>query len=186
MTREQWLLDALDIFRPWFAEVEKPLPEQIRVSVGYGKGARKSTIGVCYNSMASVDGIHQVFISPELSDPVRILDVLLHEGVHAADDGVSGHTGEFRRVAQALGLEGKMTATVASEGLREKLTTVADKLGEFPHGQLNPARKINTQKTYMLKVICEDAECGWFFRITKKHAERGLPFCICGSDMDFG
>lgn len=186
MTREQWLLDAIDIFRPWFEEVQKPLPETVRVSVGYGKGARNNTLGVCFNSHSAEDKIHQVFISPELIDPARILDVLLHECVHAADDGVSGHTGEFRRVAKALGLEGKMTATVAGEELREKLTTIADKLGEYPHGRLDPSRKIRTQKTYMLKVICDDPECGWFFRITKKHAERGLPFCICGGEMDFG
>jgi hypothetical protein len=186
MTREQWLMDAIDIFRPWFEEVEKPLPETIRVSVGYGKGQRQSTIGVCYNSHSAEDKIHQVFISPELIDPTRVLDVLLHECVHAADDGVSGHTGEFRRVAKGLGLEGKMTATVASEELRAKLTTIADKLGEYPHGRLDPRKRAKVQKTYMLKVVCIDKGCGYFFRLTKKHAERGLPFCVCGSEMDFG
>jgi len=186
MNREQWLLEAVELMRPWFEEVKKPLPETVRVSMGYSKGHRKNTLAVCYNSHSSEDKVHQVFLSPELppDDPSRVLDVLLHELVHAADDGVSGHTGEFKRVAQELGLEGKMTATVASESLKQKLAPIVDKLGEFPHAKLDPSKRIKPQKTYMLKIICTDPGCDYLLRTTKKHAEKGIPTCFCGSDME--
>ncbi len=186
MNREKWLLEAVELFRPWFDEAKKPLPEHVRVSVGYSKGHRKNTLAVCYNSLAAVDGMHQVFISPELApdDPTRVLDVLLHELVHAADDGQSGHRGEFARVAKELGLEGKMTATVASEPLKQKLQIFAEKLGPYPHGKLDPSKKVGTQKTYMLKIVCLDPDCGYMLRTTKKHAEKGMPTCFCGSEME--
>jgi hypothetical protein len=128
-SRENWLLDAVEIFRPWFEEHGAKIPEQVRVSVGYAKRQRKGTIGVCYASVAAEDGVHQLFMSPELVDPSRVLDVLLHELIHAYDDCKSGHKGEFARVAKALGLTGKMTATVASEELTARLKEVIDKLG---------------------------------------------------------
>jgi hypothetical protein len=49
MSRENWLLDAVDIFRPWFEEHGAIIPEKVRVSVGFSKGQRKATIGVCYH-----------------------------------------------------------------------------------------------------------------------------------------
>src|SRR5690606_29871434 len=149
--------------------------------VGYAKRQRKGSIGVCYNSAASEDGVHQLFMSPELDDPSRVLDVLLHELIHAWDDCKSGHKGEFARVAKALGLTGKMTATVASDELKVRLQDVLGKLGDYPHARLN-ANTIPKQSTRMLKGLCNG--CGYTIRLTKKWADMGLPTCPCGEEME--
>ncbi len=178
MTREQWLGDAVEIMRPWFADNDKPLPETVRVSVGWPKGKRKA-IGVCHSSNSAADSVPQVFISPSIADPVQVLATLLHELVHAADDCQNGHKAEFARVARALGLTGKMTATIPGEELTATLTNVSDKLGAYPHSVLTPAQK--PQGTRMLKALCHG--CGYTFRLTQKWANLGLPDCVCGEEM---
>lgn len=182
-SRENWLLDAVDIMRPWFEEHGAQVPEKVRVSVGFAKGQRKSTIGVCYASRAAADGVHQIFMVPTMDEPVKVLATLMHELVHAWDDCKSGHRGEFRRVATALGLTGKMTATVPGDDLTLALQDVAGKLGEYPHARLN-VDSIPKQGTRMLKALC--LGCGYTIRLTKKWAEMGLPTCPCGDEMEMG
>lgn len=183
-TREEWLETATELMREWFSEerINKPLPEKVRVSTGYGKRASKNAIGVCYTAEAAEDAIHQIFISPEITDPVKVLSTLLHELVHAADNGVSGHTGEFKRVAKALGLTGKMTATVPGDELSAALTNIVDKLGEYGHAKLNPMSKVGKQSTRMIKV--EALCCGYIVRTTRKWLEIGIPACPCGNEME--
>lgn len=141
-TREAWLLKAIEAFRPRFEEIGFPIPARIHVSVGYGskgRGTENSTIlGVCFASFVSVDNVNHIYISPEIDDPARVLDVLMHELCHAADDCRNGHKGPFAEAAKALGLTGKMTSTVASAELAAELKTLAAELGEYPHGQLKP------------------------------------------------
>ena len=182
-SRENWLLEAVDIMRPWFEEHGAKVPEKVRVSVGFAKGQRKSTIGVCYASRAAADGVHQIFMVPTMDEPVKVLATLVHELIHAYDDCKSGHKGEFRRVAVALGLEGKMTATVPGDALTLRLQDVSGKLGEFPHARLN-IDNIPKQSTRMLKALC--LGCGYTIRLTKKWAEMGLPTCPCGDEMEMG
>lgn len=181
MTREQWLMDAVEIFRPWFVEHDKPIPEKVRVSVGYAKRAGKA-IGFCYRANASDDEVNQIFISPELHDPVKVLATLVHELVHAADNNASGHRGEFARVAKALGLTGKMTATVPGEELTASLEEVVAKLGEYEHGKLNPLGAIKKQTTRMIKL--EALCCGYVARTTRKWLDVGVPSCPCGNEME--
>jgi hypothetical protein len=181
VSRENWLLEAIDIMRPWFEEHGAKVPEKVRVSVGFGKRQRKGTIGVCYASHAAEDGIHQVYVSPVLVDPVQILGVVMHELVHAWDDCKSGHKGEFRRVATALGLTGKMTSTVPGDELKLRLQDVSGKLGDYPHSKLN-VDSIPKQSTRMLKALCKG--CGYTIRLTRKWAEMGLPICPCGDEME--
>ena len=41
-TREEWLREAIRRFRPTFAEIGRPLPAKIRITVGFGpNGARQ-------------------------------------------------------------------------------------------------------------------------------------------------
>ena len=67
------------------------------------------------------------------SEPLIALEILVHELVHAIDDCQSGHRGNFRLIAKAIGLEGRMSQTQASPSLRSKLAIVAENLCEFPH-----------------------------------------------------
>lgn len=188
-TRESWLLSAVHRFRPWFERegVHKPLPEDIRVSVGFAKGAKSSAIGWCYKSVAAEDTINQIFISPALVDPTVVLATLLHECVHAADDCNSAHTGEFRRVAKALGLEGKMTATYAGDALSGVLAELAEDLGEYEHGKLTAGLRGTggpAQKNRQLKIVCLADGCNYKLRGSRTILDLGIPDCpIHGEEM---
>jgi hypothetical protein len=200
-TREQWLLAMVAKLRPAVEKAAgKKLPK-IRVSVGYPLGSRggsrSNAIGQCFQSVAASDGSSTLFISPELSEATRVADVLLHELVHAIDDCKSAHGPEFRRIATACGLTGQMTATIASDPLKETLAKHAKALGAYPHAQVDlfafkrapkgpdgkplpgatpePRRGTPKQTTRMVKCVCDD--CGYVVRTTRKWLEIAHPTC---------
>lgn len=181
-TREAWLEAAVAEMRPWLAEAGAPLPKRILVSIGFpsrnGLASRNQRIGECWLG-TSQGGVPHVFVTPLEGDPLRVLDILLHELVHAA--GISGHGKDFKRVAVALGLEGKMTATVAGEELRERLAEMAERLGPYPHRKLEAdSLQMKKQGTRMHKAAC--SECGCVIRMTRKWIESvGAPLCACGA-----
>ena len=190
-TREEWLVAAVASLAPIFAQVGETLPA-VKVSVGWpgGRGKKNSVIGQCWSPTVAADEVSHVFISPVLDDSVRVLDVLAHELVHAinfaGDDAGCGHKGAFARIAKAIGLEGKMTATVAGEGLKDCLVAIADDLGEYPHGALiagaDGADGPKKQGTRMLKVECAEGS-GYVVRMTRKWIDEvGTPSCPCHSE----
>jgi hypothetical protein len=177
ITREQWLLQAIDQLRSTlFLENQAQVPE-LRVSVGFpGGGSKYKAIGEYWPKKSVSDGIPQVFISPVLDEPIRCLDVLVHELVHACTPG-SGHKGPFRVLALAVGLEGKMTATTAGPKLRERLNALATSLGQFPQSKINLSDR-KKQGTRLGKIECQS--CGYTCRVTKKWIETmGAPICPC-------
>ena len=184
--REEWLAAAVCEMRPWFVDYGQPLPELVRVSCGWpsrgGLSAKKRSIGQCWTPIASADKATEVFISPVLADPVRVLDVLVHELVHAAVGVDKGHKGPFRKLAMALGLEGKMTETVAGEALTVRLNDLSVALGQYPHASLDPKAGRKSQGTRMLKATC--TACGFTMRVAAKWAEYGLPVCACGTQIE--
>jgi predicted transcriptional regulator len=183
LTREEWLLAAIDALAPIFAEVGETLPDT-RVSVGWpgGRGKKNAVIGQCWSKAASSDAVASLFISPVLDDASRVLDVLAHELVHAIDDCASGHKGRFAKIAKGIGLVGPMTATTAGEDLKARLDDIAADLGEYPHAAMvNPAAAQGEPKqgTRMLKVECSEGS-GYIVRMTRKWLdEYGTPSCPC-------
>lgn len=184
-TREEWLVAAVAALAPLFsALVDEALPA-VRVSVGWpgGNGRKNSVIGQCWSTKVAADSVSQLFISPVLDDAVRVLDVLAHELIHAIDDCQSGHRGRFAKIAKALGLTGKMTATVAGDALKAELEKIADDLGPYPHAALvNPGQGADgpkKQTTRMLKVECGESS-GYKARMTKAWLDEvGAPICPC-------
>jgi hypothetical protein len=180
ITREAWLNQALDMLRPWFlARAEAVIPQDARVSVGFpGGGSARKRIGECWARSQSKDKVNEIFISPVLHDPVRMLDVLAHEAVHATDDCQSGHKKEFKRVATAIGLEGKMTATVAGDELKREIERIIKALPPLTHGALDLSTR-KKQPTRLVKLECDG--CGMIIRTTAKWIEQtGNPACACG------
>lgn len=183
-TREEWLLAAVAELAPLFADVGATVPP-VRVSVGWpgGSGRKANVIGQCWAPDAAADGVAQLFVSPVLGDAERVLDVLLHELVHAVDRNVSGHRGRFVTLARAVGLEGKPTETIAGDDLRGRLAPALARLGPYPHAPITPKRRGSedpkTQGTRMLKVSCAEGS-GYVARITRKWLdEYGAPICPC-------
>jgi len=213
-TREQWLEQAMrslakDLNKAAAeAGLKCKVPENIRAAVGWPFSSARAyshggkILGECWTKDCSGDGTWEIFITPHLDDPVRALDILQHEMIHATVGFDHGHKGDFKTLAVASGLEGKMTATVAGDALKARLEKLAKRLGPLAHAELAPfaSRKPGEPKpdpridpktgkprtsapprqtTRMVKAECPD--CGMVIRTTRKWLDRtGLPTCACG------
>lgn len=185
MNREAWLQAAIDKLRPLFQGAGHPLPEQIRVSVGWpssgGLGTRRKTIGQCWYGTMAADNVPQLFISPLLddpTDPMGVLPTLVHELVHVVAGVDAKHGPRFAKIANKMGLAGKPTSTHADEAMVDRLKLLVAELGAFPHSKIVPIQKEKTQGTRMKK--CECPDCGYIARTVKKWLEEvGAPICPC-------
>jgi hypothetical protein len=182
-TREEWLNAALIYVREHIRLAGGNVPTNTRISCGFPVGSR-TVIGQCWYAEASADGTHEIFVSPELDDALRILDVLIHEAIHAALPSGTGHKAPFKRIAEACGLTGKMTATVASDELKPLLRVWLEHLGAYPHAKLDPNQSgKKKQSTRLVKCQCD--KCGYTVRTTAKWLEfSGAPFCPTGACND--
>ena len=190
MNREAWLQAAIDIIRPWFAEQALALPETIHISVGFpSRGALRTAkegsqrLGECWRHSVSADNSPQIYINPTIADGLRVLDIVVHELVHAALPD-AGHKSKFLKAAQSLGLEGKAKATTATPGLVAKLEDVVRAIGVYPHPALNPTMvEAKKQTTRMVKVTCASPQCAsedgiYAVRMTRLWLTKfGPPLC---------
>ena len=187
-TREQWLNGAVKELEPEltkqanllagkYTHFHKQLPS-IKVSVA--QPTRGKAIGTCWRDKASSKGYYEIFISATEDDPMRVLDILTHELCHAMDRLISKHGTPFKRLAYAMGLTGKPTATEASNEFIEKYKPIIEsKLGDYPHAKMNLESSTKKQKTRLLKATCSD--CDFNFRVSQMQAIKGLPMpCNCG------
>jgi SprT-like family len=179
--RQAWIEDATKALAARFAKLSFAVPANVRVSIGWPKGShgKGRAIGQCWYAEGSTDNHHELFISPELSDGARILDVLAHELSHAIAGKDAGHKAPFKRVAEAVGLTGQMTATVAGPEFETFAREHVAQFGAYPAGSLGvPAGKKQTNR--MLKVTCPT--CGYVARTAKSWLDEvGAP--ICPADM---
>jgi hypothetical protein len=135
--RESWLAAATEAFRPVFKEKGHPLPDNIRFSIAFtSKGMRSNRIGEHWPAVLSTDGFNTIIIRADLSDPLEVLGVLAHELCHAAAPPDAKHGREFRRVAEAMGLVGKMLHASPGPELNDWLRSVISSLGPLPHSRL--------------------------------------------------
>ena len=182
-TREEWLQEAISELSATVFKREGVTVPPVHVSVGYPKGVRTvgKVVGVCHPAGLSEDEQAHIFINPCVKHSEQVLAILAHELVHAVDNCESGHKGRFADIAKAIGLEGKMTATVAGEELAQGLNVMVSKLGEYPHAILRDGGR--KQGTRMLKCWCNN--CGYICRTSEKWLnEYGAPLCPCsGSQM---
>lgn len=196
-TREDWLVQAAQLI---YDQIIAPVAvikegERWQVSCGWpSRGALSASqrrVGECWPAFASSDNAtRQVFISPILDELVDgcgdgVLPTLVHELVHVVVPE-PGHRGEFRRVALAVGLEGKMASSVAGNELCQKLNAIARQLGPYPHSRLDPEPRRRTQSTRMIKVMATKCtECQYVARTTRMWLSQfGPPRCPHGSVME--
>lgn len=180
--RQRWLEAGVAALRSRFAEKGFEVPTAVRVSIGFPKGShgKGRAIGQCWYAEGSSDKHNEIFISPELGDGARILDVMAHELAHAVAGVNAGHKAPFKRIAEGVGLTGKMTATVAGVEFAAWADRHVSNLGKYPGGTLSAVSR-KKQSTRLLKAECD---CGYTVRITKKWvAEVGAPHCPVDGEM---
>ena len=193
-TREEWLIAAAKEIQANIltSEVINNVDDQktkfpkIRFSCGFtGSRSGNIAIGVCWYPQCSADKTTEIFISPVLADPLRVLDVLIHELIHTIRP-TAGHGVAFKRIAVAAGLTGKMTATVASDDLVKKLKPIAKRLGKYPHAELDAGAVVGGKKkqgTRLIALKCPEGDCDghgnqYTVRITNKWIDEvGVPLC---------
>lgn len=178
VTREDWLLLAVAALRLPFADAGLSIPT-VRVTCGFPSNAKRSgAIGECWSSKASDDGTVEILISPTVDQPRAVLEVLVHELVHAC--GHMNHGARFGAACVKVGLTPVGSSWKSTKGgstFDDRYATVLAGLGPYPHAKLNIGRETKTQPTRMLKAVCG---CGYTIRLTAKWAAKGLPTCPCG------
>jgi len=114
------------------------------------------------------------------NDSIRVCDILLHEIIHTLCPQ-AGHRGAFRYIATFMGLEGKMTATSASDDLAKRIKNeVIDVIGKYPHMaiQLTPRGK-RGKGSRSIKCQCRNPHCLFVMRTTKKWLEMATYDLMC-------
>jgi hypothetical protein len=190
LNREDWLtqtgefLDA-EVFTPALTKLglmeSNPLSPVV-YSVGFPSHRSNSKVlGTCWTKAAGDGVTSQVYITPLINDSLLVLATQIHERCHSLDDCASGHKGFFKALATQVGLEGKMTSTVAGEALTTYLEGLVELLGPIPHSELDVTTR-KTQGSRMLKVEC--VKCGFKYNASKL---RILDISNCaGCDHDAG
>lgn len=187
-TREQWLLAAVELFRPMFAGAGAKIPE-VRVSCGWPStkalSKKQRRIGECWAPEASKDNKTAIFISPFISDPVAeqgVLEILAHELVHACVGIEAKHGKPFKKLSERIGLTGKVTAQVAGEDLLITFQEWGKELGDYPHASLDSTKRPTKKQTSRM-VKCTCGKCGYTCRTTRKWLEEiGPPICSCNKE----
>ena len=180
--REAWLHAIAAGLAGRFAELGHPIPAKVRLACGFPSraalnGVRNQRIGECWSNTASGDDHFEIFISPVIADPMRAAGVLAHELVHAAVGVKAGHKGPFAKLARALGLEGKLTATTEGEAFKRLAAPILEAAGPYPHGELHAMT--NGKKKQVARLIkCECATCGYVVRTAQSWIDdKGAPHC---------
>lgn len=179
--REDWLTAAVSQLTPLFAAQNLKVPAQVRVACGFPSNARRSgAIGECWSAKASADKTVEILISPTVDQPRAVLEVLVHELVHAC--GYMTHAAsKFGVAASKVGLKtcaGSWKATEGDASFDGRYSNLLMALGTYPHAKLSLSHQKPKQPTRLLKAECPS--CGYIIRTTSKHANRGLPTCVCG------
>ena len=185
--REAWLMKAADLLLGRVLDAGGEKPTTLRVSCGWpSRSALKTasstrrTLGQAWHSSASEDQAREVFISPALAEECRVLDVLLHELIHACLPADAGHGPAFQKIMREVGLAGKPTATVASDELLDELRVMAHELGRYPHEKLDlePGPR---KPGRMVKGYCPD--CGTILYGSRAAWDNALPSCgVCATE----
>ena len=185
MNREEWLIQVSAGMAPWFAALDCPLPH-VRMAVGFpSTGRRGRRIGECWTGRASKDGAFEIFIRPDQDDAITVAAILAHELTHAAVGLEAKHGPRFAKVAKAIGLEGKMTATVPGDTFKRNVASILETVGPLPHGRLDLAvsSAAPKQTTRLIKAECDT--CGYTVRVSRKWIDEvGAPHCPLHGEME--
>lgn len=194
ITREEWLMRACWLLgKRLFRRAGYDVPENIRVSCSWphkgGMAPKRRVLGQAWDAMCSADSHFEIFVSPNIDDPVKVLEILAHEEVHIVVGVKHGHRGPFRKCVLAIGLTGPMRSTTGSEAFKRSVVPILAELGPYPHGAVglplkmpdlnkdgDPAHTGEKPQTGRLrKAVC--LECELTLRITAKWINGAMLGC---------
>jgi len=103
----------------------------------------------------------------------RVADILLHEMIHCVFP-FDGHRGGFYHLAKAVGLNGPMTSTTASEALKQRINKeVVSVLGRYPHKKVKLTPRGQRGKGSRL-ILCQCPECGCKLRLSRMWIDKAI------------
>ncbi len=196
--RESWLNDVAGRLRPAFAQMGAPLPERLRIAIGFpSTGRRAKATGECWDSAASADATFEILVRPDLAEAegalaLPVAAALARELVHAAVGIRAGRGPAYRKVAHSIGLVGPMRATSPGPAFLALIAPVLDAAGPLPHARLEADREalaaaqdagdapITTgpRKQANRHVKCACPTCGYIVRTARKWIDQvGPPHC---------
>lgn len=183
-TREAWLVAGTELLNKEFFDGNGYELPELRVSVGFPR-ASSNAIGQCWDSKVSEDDHYEIFICPTQGAAGRVLDILLHELIHAAVGLKEGHRGKFRKLAKEFGLAGRMTATFAEEGseLHSQLQVVAGRLGKFPGAAMSKKKPGPIKSNGWTRFVSVNIDTYKVITNDSQVAEYGAPLDPQGDEM---
>jgi hypothetical protein len=197
--RESWLRTATTELRPYFANAGYPIPPNIRFSIGFTSTGRKGNRqSESWHASSSGDNTYEIFIRPDLADPIKVLSKLTKELIHTTLPDGSGHGQLFKTAALKIGLLPPMRNAEPAPHLIQRLEQINTLLGPLPHDTLNlgtnpltdtnSAKPVSTktiplngqkeQKGRMFKATCTTANCPFLVRVSAQQVhDIGPPHC---------
>lgn len=173
--REDWLTQVASMMIDE-VRIVHPVRDNLKLRFSMGdKGRKTKVIGHCYSSDACSDGYNQIFISPRVDDSMLVCAILLHEMIHAIDDNIDGHRGQFAEIARKMGFIGHKLTAINIDDLNESLDAKRLKtfkeyikmFGPIPHGKLDDS-KIKRDTNRNIKVWCPaTSDCGFKFNTSR-------------------
>ncbi len=139
---EVWLAEAVELLRPTFRSAGHEIPS-VHVSIGftstgYRFGSKRYTQAMCYARRLSIDGINEIHIAPVVKTAEGVMDLLMHELIHAVLDCRHGHGPEFQKIATDVMLvdSRSMTLKQTMKSMIDQRKLIAQ-LGRFPRKGMN-------------------------------------------------
>ncbi len=178
-TREAWLKAAATFLTP---TVEKAsgttIDKGLQIFVSWPLRSTQAGGQFFPKAYAKEAKVEHVIVSPVLGID-RVLDVLLHELVHAALPKHDGHAGEFKRVAEAVGLVGPMRSSKAGADLEKTIAELLKKLGPYPHHvMVDKHRKKAKKKVASIVKFVSPVDSAYSAWVSPRQAEEhGGPIC---------
>ena len=182
LNRETWLnLGAKEIKKLFKKQGYDLVLTDVRITCSFptsgaqnGKQGGK-TIGQClfvYNSKS------EILVSPALEDSVEVLQVLTHELIHSHCGADEGHGRKFGKIARALDLQGKLTATIAGKIFIQEAKKIIKKIGKYPHEKFETSAG-KKQKPRLIKATCDSGfgGCDSTWYASRKQWSNGLGKC---------
>ena len=188
--RELWLTRLAKEIEKLFKTAGAPVLPAYRVTCGWPSRKaltrKNKVIGQCFDKSCSKDKTTELIISMFIDNEMDAAAILAHEMIHASVGTAAGHGKPFRDVALAIGLTGKMTATVAGPEFIKWIKPVLKKLGKYPHATVDASSATRKQGTRLIKVACPNHPeySVRMSRLWLDAYEFGAPDCPnCGARM---